>query len=171
MTRLGLPMFDLPRRQWCLALLLLTGPLAGGCAQSMSLRQMYEGPSLPKEQIAIIRSGCTEASGLTITTTQVDGKDIGDGCADFALLPGDHHLELSAKQQSPRAEVPVTSSGMVFGRPTPMATRPEEGSRIVWVSTSPLRITCRILAGQEVVIVGMKGEGEEWQARCQEVPR
>ncbi len=132
---------------------------------------MYEGSPLPKEQVGIVRSGCTEESGLTIMTTQIDGKDIADGCADFALLPEEHHIELSAKQQSPKTEAPVTGSGMVFGRPTPMASRPEEGSRVVWTSTSPLRITCRIQAEQEVIIVGSKGMGEDWQARCQEQTR
>jgi hypothetical protein len=132
---------------------------------------MYEGPPLPKEQVGIVRSGCMEESGLTIMITQIDGKVVADGCADFALLPGDHHIELSAKQQSPKAEIPVTGSGMVFGRPTPMASRPEEGSRVVWASTSPLRIPCRVQAGQEVIIVGTKGMGEDWQARCQEQTR
>ena len=151
--------------------MLLTGLMAIGCSQSLNLRQMYDGPPLSKEQVGIVRSGCTEGSGLTIMTTQIDGKDIADGCADFALLPGEHQLELSAKQQSPKAEIPVTGSGMVFGRPTPMASRPEEGSRVVWASTSPLRITCRIQAGQELIIVGSKGMGEDWQARCQERTR
>ncbi|HVG02252.1 MAG TPA: hypothetical protein VM842_05140, partial [Nitrospira sp.] len=137
-TRPTLPAFDVALRRWRHAFLLLTGVAIGSCAQSLSPRQMYEGPPLPKEQLAIIHSGCTEGAGLTIMTTQIDGKNTVDSCADYALLPGEHLLELSAKQQSPRAEIPVTSSGMVFGRPTPMATRPEEGSRIVWVSTSPL---------------------------------
>lgn len=153
------------------AFLLLTGLVAIGCAQSLSPRQMYDGPPLPTEQVGIVRSGCTEGSGLTIMTTEIDGKDIADSCADFALLPGEHHLELSAKQQSPKAEIPVTGSGMVFGRPTPMASRPEEGSRVVWASTSPLRITCRVEAGREVIIVGNKGMADDWQARCQEQTR
>jgi hypothetical protein len=132
---------------------------------------MYEGPPLPKEQVGILRSGCTEGGGLTIMTTQIDGKDITDSCADFALLPGEHLLELSARQQSPKAQPPVIGSGMVFGRPTPMGTRPEEVSQVIWASTSPLRITCRVQAGQEVMIVGTKGMGQDWQARCQEVSR
>jgi hypothetical protein len=171
MRMLILARFDIALRPWCRIVLLLTGMVTDGCSHSLNLQQMYEGPPLPKEQVAIIRSGCIEGGGLTIMTTQIDGKDIVDGCADFALLPGEHQLELSAKQQSPKAEMPVTSSGMVFGRPTPMATKPEEGSRIVWASTSPLRITCKIHAGQEVIIVGAKGMGNEWQARCQEVRR
>ena len=158
------------RRSWR-AFLLLTELVAVGCVQNLSPRQIYEGPPLPKEQVGIVRSGCIEGSGLTIMTTQIDGKDISDGCADFALLPGEHHIELSAKQQSPKTDAPVMNSGMVFGRPTPMATRPEEGSRVVWASTSPLRITCSIRAGQGVIIVGAKGMGEDWQARCQEQTR
>jgi hypothetical protein len=171
MTRPVPAVFRIASRRSGQLLLLLTGLMTIGCAQSLSPRQMYDGPPLPKEQVGIIRSGCTEGSGLTIMTTQIDGKEVADGCADFALLPGEHQLELSAKQQSPKAEIPVTGSGMVFGRPTPMASRPEEGSRVVWASTSPLRITCSVRAGQEVIIVGSKGMGEDWQARCQEQSR
>ncbi len=171
MIRPAPAVFGIASRRSGHAFLLLTGLVVVGCAQSLSPRQMYDGPPLPKEQVGIVRSGCTEGSGLTIMTTQIDGKDIADACADFALLPGEHHLELSAKQQSPKAEIPVTGSGMVFGRPTPMASRPEEGSRIVWASTSPLRIICSVRAGQEVIIVGSKGMGDDWQARCQEQTR
>ena len=150
----------------------LTGLVAMGCAQNLSPRQMYDGPPLPKEQVGIVRGGCNEGSGLTIMTTQIDGRDIANGCADFALLPGEHHIELSAKQQSPKADAPVMSSGMVLGgRPAPTGARPDEGSRVVWASTSPLRITCRVQAGQEVIITGSKGMGDDWQARCQDLPR
>lgn len=168
MTRPAPAVFGIACRRSCHAFLILTGLVTIGCVQSLTPRQMYAGPPLLKEQVGIVRSGCTEGSGLTIMTTQIDGKDIADSCADFSLLPGEHQLELSAKQQSPKAEIPVTGSGMVFGRPTPMASRPEEGSRVVWASMSPLRITCRVQAGQEVIIVGSKGMGEDWQARCQE---
>ena len=172
MTKPAPGVFGLSSRRSCHAFLILTGLVAMGCAQSFSPRQMYEGPPLPKEQVGIVRSGCIEESGLTIMTTRIDGKDIADGCADFALLPGEHHIELSAKQQSPRAEAPVMSSGMVLGgRPAPMGARPEEVSRVIWASTSPLRITCTVQAGQEVVIVGAKGMGEDWQARCQDRTR
>jgi hypothetical protein len=37
---------------------------------------------------------------------QIDGKDIADGCADLALLPGEYHLKLSARQQSRKAQPP-----------------------------------------------------------------
>jgi len=72
---------------------------------------MYEGPPLPREQIGILRSGCFAASGLTIMTTQIDGKDIADGCADFAVLPGEHHIELSAEQLAPKLEAHVMGLG------------------------------------------------------------
>jgi hypothetical protein len=164
--------FGISSRRSCLSIVILTGLVAIGCAQSLSPLQMYEGPPLPKEQVGIVRSGCIEASGLTIMTTRIDGKDIADGCADFALLPGEHQIELSAKQQSPKAETPVMGSGMVLGgRTTPMGARPEAGSRVVWASSSPLRITCRVQAGQEVIIVGAKGVGQDWEARCQELTR
>ena len=149
--------------------LILTGLVAIGCALSPSPQKMYEGPPLPKEQIGILHSGCRMGSGLTIATTQIDGKDIADGCADFALLPGEHRIELSAKQLSPRLDPYVVTSGPVLGRyPAPMGTRPEQESQVIWASTSPLRITCTVQAGQEVIIVGTKGEGEDWLARCQE---
>ncbi len=167
------PGFFGPALRWSRhAFLIVTGLVAMGCAQSLSPRQMYDGPPLPKEQVGIVRSGCNEGSGLTIMTTQIDGEDITNSCADFALLPGEHHIELSAKQQSPKADAPVMSSGMVLGgRPAPMGARPNEGSRVVWASTSPLRITCSVRAGQEVIIVGSKGMGDDWQARCQDHTR
>jgi hypothetical protein len=130
---------------------------------------MYEGPPLPKEQIGILRSGCFAGNGLTIMTTQIDGKDIADGCADFALLPGEHHIELSAEQLAPKSEPYVMGSGSVLGAsPVPPGARPEKVSSVIWASTSPLRITCTIQAGQEVIIVGTKGVGEDWLGRCQE---
>lgn len=131
---------------------------------------MYEGPPLPKEQIGILRSGCFAGSGLTITTTQIDGKDIADGCADFALLPGEHHIELSAEQLAPKLEAHVMGgSGSVLGAsPVPMDARPEKVSPVIWASTSPLRITCMVQAGHEGIIVGTKGVGEGRLARCQE---
>jgi hypothetical protein len=153
----------------CKVLLILTGLVAIGCALSPSPRQMYEGPPLPKDQIGILHSGCRVGSGLTIMTTQIDGKDIADGCADFALSPGEHHIALSAKQLSPKLDPQVVSSGPVLGRtPPPMGSRPELDSQVIWASTSPLRITCTVQAGQEVIIVGTKGVGEDWLARCQE---
>ena len=89
MTRLAPAVFGLSSRRCCHAFFILTGFAAIGCSQSLSPRQMYEGPPLPKEEVGIVRSGCTEESGLTIMTTQVDGKDITDGCADFAGVAGD----------------------------------------------------------------------------------
>lgn len=133
---------------------------------------MYEGPPLPKQQIGILHSGCRMGSGLTIMTTEIDGKDIADGCVDFALSPGEHHIELSAKQLSPKLDYVVSSGPPVLGRyPASMGTRPEQESQVIWASTSPLRITCTVQAGQEVIIVGTKGVGEDWSAQCQEHTR
>ena len=170
MARPAPGVFGISSRRSCYAFLILTGLVAIGCALSPIPQKMYEGPPLPKEQIGILHSGCHMGSGLTIMTTQIDGKDIADGCADFALSPGDHHIELSAKQLSPKLEKPyVMSSGTVLGRPpAPMGTWPEQDSQVIWASTSPLRITCTVQAGQEVNIVGTKGVGEDWSARCQE---
>jgi hypothetical protein len=130
---------------------------------------MYEGAPLPKEQVGIVRSGCVAGPGLTIMTTQIDGKDISDVCADFALLPGEHQIELSAKQLTPKLEPSMLRSGSVLGAPpSPRGAQPEQGSQVIWASTSPLRITCTVRAGQEVSIVGARGMDQEWQARCQE---
>jgi hypothetical protein len=135
---------------------------------------MYEGAPLPKEQVGIVRSGCVAGPGLTIMTTQIDGKGISDVCADFALLPGEHQIELSAKQLAPKLEHRTLGSGPVpLGAPPtpPMSTSQEEVSQVIWASTSPLRITCTVRAGQEVTIVGARRMDQEWQARCQERER
>jgi len=157
-------------RRSCHAFLILTGLVAIGCTLSPSPRKMYEGPPLPKEQIGILRSGCFAGSGLTLMATKIDGKDIADGCADFAVLPGEHHIELNAEQRAPKLEPYVMGgSGSVLGAsPVPMDARPEKVSPVIWASTSPLRITCMVQAGQEIIIVGTKGVGEDWLARCQE---
>jgi hypothetical protein len=157
----------------CRAFLILAGLLTVGCALFPSPQQMYDGPPLPKEQVGIVRSGCVAGSGLTIMTTQIDGKDISDVCGDFALLPGEHQLELSAKQLAPKLEPSMQGPGPVLGGPRyPMSTpRQEEVSQVIWASTSPLRITCSLQAGQEVTIVGARGMDQEWEARCQERER
>jgi hypothetical protein len=163
---------ELSSRRSCSACLILTGLLAIGCALNPSPRQMYEGAPLPKEQVGIVRSGCVAGPGLTIMTTQIDGKGISDVCADFALLPGEHQIELSAKQLVPKIETDMTGTGTILGGPqSRMGPRPEQGSQVIWASTSPLQITCTVRAGQEVTIVGSRRMGQEWQARCQERER
>ena len=172
MTRLALRTRSTAVKRSWQACLLQTAALTMGCAGSLSPQHMYDGPPLPKEQVAIVHSGCVERSGLTIMTMQIDGKDTADGCGDFALLPGQHHIELSAKQQSPKTDAPMMSSGMVLGgRPAPTSAGSNEASRVIWASTSPLQITCTLHAGQEVIIAGIKGMGEDWQARCEDLPR
>jgi hypothetical protein len=152
--------------------LILTGLLAIGCALNPDPLQMYEGAPLPKEQVGIIRSGCIMGNGLTIMTTQIDGKDISDFCADFALLPGEHQIEVSAKRLGPKLETGMMGSGRVMGAPPfPMSAGSEQRSEVIWSSPSTLRITCTVLAGKEVTIVGTGGVGQEWQARCQERER
>jgi len=156
----------------CSAFLVVTGLVAISCAASPSPRQMYEGVPLPNEQIGIVRSGCSMESGLTIMTMQIDGRKISDVCADFALLPGDHQIELSAKRLGPKLETRTMGSGSILGSPTaPGSSLPERRSQVIWTSPSMLRITCTVRAGQEVIIVGTGGVGEEWQARCQERKR
>jgi hypothetical protein len=133
---------------------------------------MYEGAPLPKEQVGIVRSGCVAGSGLAIMIVRLDDKEITNGCADFAVLPGDHNLELSAKQLAPKIDTPMIRSGSVLGAPpSPMGATADEESSVIWASSSPLRVSCRLRAGQEVTIVGARGEGQEWQARCQERER
>jgi len=129
---------------------------------------MYEGDSLPKEQVGIVRSACKTGPGLTIMIVRIDDRDIKNVCADFALLPGDHNLELNAKRLAPRIDTPMIASGSVLGAPpspTGRATAEQE-LPVIWASSSPLRITCTIQAGQEVIIVGNAGTGPDWEARC-----
>jgi len=135
----------------------------------MSPVQMYEGAPLPKAQVGIVRSACATESGLTIMIVQIDAKDVTDGCADFALLPGEHHIQVSAKRLAPRIDTPMIRSGSVLGAPpSPMGASPEKESRVIWASPSPLRIICTIQAGQEVTLVGTGGTGSDWNARCEE---
>ena len=133
---------------------------------------MYEGAPLPKEQVGIVRSGCVAGPGLAIMIVRLDDREITNGCADFAVLPGDHNLELSAKQLAPKIDTPMIRSGSVLGAPpSPMGATPDEESSVIWASSSPLRVTCSLRAGQEVTIVGARGMDQEWQARCQERER
>jgi hypothetical protein len=152
----------------CGRLLTVLGFLCIGCALKASPIQMYEGAALPKDQVGIVRSGCTEDGGLTIMIVRIDGKDVADSCADFALLPGDHDIEVSGKRLSLRMDTPMIRSGSVLGAPpSPTGGMRDEQSRVIWASSSPLQITCTVRAGEEVIIVGSAGMGPDWQARCQ----
>ena len=153
--------------QLCGGCLIVVGVLSGGCALRASPVQMYEGASLPQEQVAIVRSACKTGPGLTIMIVRIDDKDITNGCADFALLPGDHKLELSAKRLAPRIDTPMIRSGSVLGAPpSPVGATADEELPVIWASTSPLRLTCSIQAGQEVTIIGNVGTGPDWEAQC-----
>jgi hypothetical protein len=158
--------------QLCSGFLIVAGLLSGGCGLRTSPVQMYEGASLPKEQVGIVRSACKTGPGLTIMIVRIDDKDTANVCADFALLPGDHKLELSAKRLAPRIDTPMIRSGSALGAPpSPIGATPEEELPVIWASSSPLRITCSIQAGQEVTLVGNAGTGPDWEARCQERAR
>jgi hypothetical protein len=141
--------------------------LDSGCAIKATPVQMYDGPSLPKEQVGIVRSPCKTGPGLTIMIVRIDGKDVKNGCANFALLPGDHTLELSAKRLAPRMDTPMMRSGTMMGAPpSPVGASPDEELPVIWASSSPLHITCSLQAGQEVRITGNAGTGPDWQAEC-----
>jgi hypothetical protein len=141
--------------------------LAAGCALKPNPVQMYEGASLPKEEVAVVRSACKTGPGLSIMIVRIDDKDVPNVCADFALLPGEHHLELSGKQLAPGLDTPMIRSGSAMGAPpSPMGATREEELPVIWASSSPLRITCHIQAGQEVTIVGNVGTGPDWEAKC-----
>ena len=148
-------------------IIVIVGLLSGGCALRPSPVQMYEGPSLPKEQVGILRGACQTGAGLTIMIVRIDGKDIPNGCGDFALLPGDHQLELSAKRLAPRMDTPMIRSGSMMGAPPSPVGATDEELPVIWASSSPLRVTCSLQAGQEVTIVGNAGKGQDWEARCQ----
>ena len=152
--------------------LVVAGILTGGCALRASPVQMYEGPSLPKEQVSILRAACKTTPGLTIMIMRIDDKDVRNGCADFALLPGDHQLELSAKQLAPRIDTPMIRSGSAMGAPpSTIGASQDEDLPVIWASSSPLRISCTLKTGQEVIIVGNAGKGSDWEARCRERAR
>jgi len=153
----------------CGGCLVVVGLLSGGCALRASPVQMYEGALLPKEQVGIVRSACKTGPGLTIMIVRIDGKDIPNVCADFALLPGDHTLELSAKRLAPRIDTPMIRSGSMMGAPpSPIGATEDEELPVIWASSSPLRVICTLQAGQEVTIVGNAGPGPDWEARCQQ---
>ena len=50
---------------WVSAIIVIVGLLSGACALRPSPVQMYEGPSLPKEQVGIVRGACQ--TGLLTT--------------------------------------------------------------------------------------------------------
>jgi len=151
----------------CSGCLFMAGLLSGGCGLWPSPVQMYEGPSLPKEQVGIVRSACKTGPGLTIMIVRIDDNDTINGCADFALRPGDHTLELSAKRLAPRLDTPMIRSGSALGAPpSPGGAAPEEELPVIWASSSPLRISCTVLAGEEVTITGQVGAGPDWEAKC-----
>ncbi len=49
---------------------------------------MYEGASLPKEQVGIVRSACKTGPGLTIMIVRIDDKDITNGLRGFRTAAG-----------------------------------------------------------------------------------
>jgi hypothetical protein len=156
----------------CRGFLIVVGLFCVGCALLPEPVQMYEGASLPKEQVGIVRNACQTGSGLSIMIVQIDGKDVSDVCADFALLPGEHYMEVSGKRMAPRIDTPMIRSGSALGAPpSPVGASSGQESSVIWASRSPLRITCTIQAGQEVTIVGTVGTGADWEARCQERAR
>jgi hypothetical protein len=129
---------------------------------------MYEGSPLPKDQVGILRSACRTGPGLTIMVVRIDDTDVSNVCADFALLPGDHKLDLSAKRLAPRMDTPMIQSGSMMGAPpSPASATSDEELPVIWASSSPLRISCTVQAGQELTIMGTVGAGTEWEAHCQ----
>ena len=153
---------------WQLCGGLLLAGLLSGCGLKPSPVQMYDGPPLSKEQVGIVRSACKTGPGLTIMIVRIDDKAVANGCADFALRPGDHKLELSAKRLAPRMDTPMIRSGSGLGAPpSPSGAAASEELPVVWASTSPLSITCTIEAGKEVTITGNVVTGSDWEARCQ----
>lgn len=163
-------MSDMERSSWrlCAGWMALMTFLCVGCALSPAAQQMYDGPPLPKDQVGIIKTGCTPEGKLNIMVTRLDGKDVPDACADFAVMPGAHQVELSAEQMALNLAAPTMGSGGVLGAPLPgMSGTAQQVPQVVWRSQSPLRITCSVPAGKDVTIVGNRTAGSEWAARCQ----
>lgn len=146
--------------------------LLSACGLRASPVQMYDGPLLPKEQVGIVRSACKTGPGLTIMIVRIDDRDVKNVCADFALLPGEHNLDVAAKRLAPRMDTPPIRSGSMTGAPpSPVGAAADDEMPVIWASSSPLRITCAVQAGQEVTIMGNVGTGTEWEAHCQERAR
>ena len=165
--KIAMPLKRIEQTTWFGAYLILVGSLSVGCGLRASPVQMYEGAPLPKEQVGLVRSACKTGPGLSIMIVRIDDKDVPNACADFALLPGEHHLELSAKRLAPRIDTPMIRSGSAMGAPpSPMGATRDEELPVIWASSSPLRITCHVQAGQEVTIVGNAGTGPDWEAKC-----
>ena len=155
-------------RQLFGAFLSILGLWCLGCTLNPAPRQMYDGPVLPKEQVGIIRTGCAPEGKLNIMVLRLDGKEISDVCADFAVLPGEHQLELSAEQMAMALAAPPMASGGVLGAPVGgMSGTAQHPPQVVWRSETPLRISCAVVAGKEVTIAGNRTAGPDWQARCQ----
>ena len=155
--------------QRCGGCLIVEGILTAGCALRASPVQMYEGPSLPKEQVSILRSACKTTPGLTIMIMRIDDKDVRNGCGVFSLLPGDHQLELSAKQLAPRIDTPMIRSGSATGPPpSTIGASQDEDLPVIWASSSPLRLRSTRMSGQVAFIVGTAGGGRDGDARCRE---
>ena len=166
----GVPMREVGTSSWrlCGWFVSLMGFLCAGCVLAPAPRQMYEGAPLPKEQVGIVRSGCAPEGRLNIMILRIDGQEISDVCADFAVLPGEHQIELSAERVALSLAAPTMGSGGILGAPpSPAGASPQQGSRVIWRAQSPLRITCSVQAGKEVTIVGTGGTGPDWEARCQ----
>ena len=81
------------------AFFMLAALLALSCSLGPTPKQMYEGPPLPKEQVGIVRNGCAVETGLSIMVMHIDGKNVPDPCADFALLPGEHQIKTDVVAQ------------------------------------------------------------------------
>ena len=138
------------------------------CALTPGPRQMYDGPPLAKDQVGIIKTGCAPEGKLNIMVLRVDGREVPDACADFALLPGDHQVELTADQVALNLAAPTMGSAGVLGAPLPgMSGTAQQVPQVVWRAESPLRITCAVPAGKEVTIIGNRTTGQDWEARCQ----
>jgi len=103
--------FGISSRHSSSVFLMLAALLALSCSLGPTPKQMYEGPPLPKEQVGIVRNGCAVETGLSIMVMHIDGKNVPDPCADFALLPGEHQIELSAKQLGPSLQTGTMRSG------------------------------------------------------------
>jgi hypothetical protein len=152
-------------------LVILMGLWALGCALGPGPKQMYEGPPRSKEQVGILRNGCAVETGLSIMVMQIDGKNVPDPCADLALLPGDHQLEVGAKQLVPRLQTGTMRSGAVLGAPPAASPAEARREQVIWTSPSTLSISCKVGAGEEMLIVGTRQMGDEWQARCEQAKR
>ncbi len=78
-------------RNYLIGLLLTVVLIVSSC----TTKKMYEGPQLPSDKVAIIKSGSGGIFGPTVKIVYVDERSPGFNDIQLAVLPGKHTLEIA----------------------------------------------------------------------------